>query len=153
SRFNIDTGERQAVAPLPRSGEPKYRFNWNTPIALSPTNPSVLYIGAQYLFRSRHHGASWERISDDLKTNDPSEQQQEGWGGLTTDNSSAENYRTIFTIAESPIDPNTIWVGTDDGNVQLTTDAGKSWKNVAANVIGLPKGTWCSALEPSHFDK
>ena len=91
------------VAQLYHEGEPKYRFNWNTAMALSPTNKSVLYIGAQFLFRSTNKGESWERLSPDLTTNDPAKQKQEESGGLSLDNSSAENHCTIFTIAESPL--------------------------------------------------
>jgi photosystem II stability/assembly factor-like uncharacterized protein len=153
SRYNRLTGERQSIAPFPKAGEAKYRFNWNTPVEISPTNPTVLYIGAQFLFRSKDRGMSWERISGDLTTNDPVKQKQEDSGGLTTDNSSAENHCTIFTIAESPRDPNVVWVGTDDGNVQVTQDGGRTWSNVTANLPGLPKSTWCSTVEASNFDR
>lgn len=153
SRYNIRTGERQAVAPLPRTGEARFRFNWNTPVALSPTTPGVLYIGAQFLFRSKDRGASWERISGDLTTNDPKKLAQEDSGGLTTDNSAAENHCTIYTISESPRDANVVWVGTDDGNVQVTVDGGRSWSNVASNIPGLPANTWCSSIEASRFDR
>ena len=102
----------------------KLRFNWNTPIALSPHEPGTVYIGAQFLFRSRDHGQTWERISPDLTTNDPQKQKQEESGGVTVDNSSAEMHTTIYSISESPLQAGLIWVGTDDGNVQLTRDGG-----------------------------
>ena len=89
----------------------------------------------------------WERISPDLTTNDPAKQQQEESGGLSVDNSSAENHCTIFAIAESPKNPEVIWVGTDDGNVQVTRDGGKTWTNVAKKIAGLPPGTWVSCVE------
>jgi len=152
SRFRKSTGEAKDVKPLPRPGEPQFRFNWNAPIHMSPNQPGTLYLGGQFLFRSRDHGESWDRISPDLTTNDPARQHQETSGGLTIDNSDAEKYETIYTIAESPKDANVIWVGTDDGNVQITRDAGKHWNNVVKNIPGLPANTWVSTIEASHFD-
>jgi photosystem II stability/assembly factor-like uncharacterized protein len=127
----------------------KLRFNWNTPIAVSPTQKGTLYIGSQFLFRSRDRGDNWERISPDLSTNDPEKQKQEQSGGVTVDNSEAEMHTTIYSISESPKDAKTIWVGTDDGNLQVTRDSGKSWTNVVANVPGLPKASWVSWVEAS----
>ncbi|MDE3246964.1 MAG: hypothetical protein KGN80_12825, partial [Acidobacteriota bacterium] len=126
---------------------------WNTPLQISPTDKTTIYMGAQYLFRSHDHGQTWERLGGDLTTNDPKKQQQEESGGLTVDNSSAETHCTIYTISESPRNAKTIWVGTDDGNVQLSRNGGKSWTNVAANVPGLPKNTWVSWIEASAFDE
>ena len=152
-RFHKSTGETKLIKVFPKQGEPKYRFNWNTGMHLSPTNPKVLYIGGQFLFRSTNKGESFERISPDLTTNDPAKQKQEESGGLSLDNSSAENYCTIFTIAESPLDEKVIWAGTDDGNLQLTQDSGKSWTNVVGNITGLPANTWCRGVEASRFDR
>ena len=152
SRFRKSTGEAKDIKPLPRPGEPDFRFNWNSPIHLSPNQTGTVYLGGQFLFRSRDHGESWDRISPDLTTNDPERQHQENSGGLTIDNSDAEKYETIYTIAESPKDANLIWVGTDDGNVQITRDAGKHWSNVVKNIPGLPASTWVSTIEASHFD-
>src|SRR5208282_5745825 len=151
-RFRKSTGEAKDIKPLPRSNEPDFRFNWNAPIAMSPNHPGTLYLGGQFLFRSRDHGESWDRISPDLTTNDPARQHQEMSGGLTIDNSDAEKFETIYTIAESPKNGEVIWAGTDDGNVQVTRDGGKHWTNVARNVSGLPAGTWVSTIEASHFD-
>ncbi|MCU1347819.1 MAG: sialidase, partial [Acidobacteria bacterium] len=125
--------------------------NWNTPIHVSPTNNGTLYIGSQYLYRTRDFGQTWDRISPDLSTNDPSKQLQEQSGGVTVDNSAAEMHTTIYAIAESPRNPNLIWVGTDDGNLQVTRDAGKNWTNVVANVPALPKNAWVSYVDPGHF--
>ncbi len=152
-RKDMKTGEQKNIQPQPGGNDPDYRFNWDTPIALSPNNPGTIYIGSQFLFRSSDRGDSWERISGDLTTNDPKKQRQEESGGLTVDNTTAENHCTIFAIAESPLDGNVIWVGTDDGNVQVTENGGGSWKNVVGNIDGLPKATWCSSIEPSHFDR
>ena len=150
-RVNRKTHETRPIKPLPNYKEGKLRFNWNTPTHVSPAG--TLYIGAQFLFRSKDHGQTWERISGDLSTNDPEKQKQEQSGGVTVDNSSAEMHTTIFAIAESPKNSNVIWVGTDDGNVQVTRDAGKTWTNVVANIAGLPKAAWVSSVEPGHFDE
>jgi photosystem II stability/assembly factor-like uncharacterized protein len=152
SRFRKSTGEAKNIQPLARPSEPEFRFNWNTPIQLSANHPGTIYLGGQFLFRSRDHGESWDRISPDLTTNDPARQHQELSGGLTIDNSDAEKFETIYTIAESPKNGDVIWVGTDDGNVQVTRDGGKHWSNVVKNISGLPGGTWVSTVEASHFD-
>ncbi|MCM3905405.1 MAG: hypothetical protein ND866_27225 [Pyrinomonadaceae bacterium] len=151
SRINRKTHESRNIQPLPQYKEGKLRYNWNTPIHLSPTQKGTIYIGAQFLFRSRDHGQTWERISPDLTTNDPNKQKQEQSGGVTVDNSAAEMHTTIYAIAESPKNANIIWVGTDDGNVQISRDAGKTWTNVTGNVTGLPKNAWVSSLEAGHF--
>ena len=104
---------------------------------MSPNAPGTIYYAAQFLFRSRDRGESWERISPDLTTNDPAKQKQSESGGLTPDNSTAENHCTIVSIAESPKNRDVIWVGTDDGNVQVTRDGGKTWSNVAGRVPGV----------------
>jgi hypothetical protein len=150
-RVRKSTGEVKEITPYARAGEPPLRFNWNTPIHLSPTQPGTMYYGGQFLFRSRDRGDSWERLSPDLTTNDPAKQRQRESGGLTVDNSSAENHTTIYTISESPKDPQVIWVGTDDGNLQVTRDGGRTWTNVAPSVTGLPRGTWVSHVEASRY--
>ncbi len=152
-RVRRSTGENREVAAYAREGEEKLRFNWNTPIIASPTQKGVIYVGAQYLFRSSDHGDSWVRISPDLTTNDQSAQKQLESGGLSRDNSSAENYTTIICVSESPKNPNVLWAGTDDGNLQVTRDGGKTWTNVIANVPGVPKRTWVSGVEAGHFDE
>ncbi|HTA64117.1 MAG TPA: hypothetical protein VK753_01315, partial [Xanthomonadaceae bacterium] len=149
-RVNRHTHLTRDIQPRPRYKE-KLRWNWNTPIALSPTNKDTLYIGAQFLFRSRDHGQTWDRISPDLTTNDPQEQKQEESGGITVDNSAAETHTTIYAISESPKDANVIWVGTDDGNVQVTRDGGKSWKNVTAGAH-VPAQSWVSYVDAGRFD-
>ena len=152
SRLNRKTGETKDIQPQQGKDEPKLRFNWNTPIIQSPNNPGVIYIGSQFLYRTKNKGDTWEKISSDLTTNDISKQKQEESGGLSVENTSAENHCTIYTIEESPLNADVIWVGTDDGNVQITNDGGNSWKNVAGNITGLPKNTWCSSIEPGNFD-
>lgn len=153
--WRIDT-ERQltkTIQPLPASEDQKLRWNWNAPMAISTHQPDRFYMGSQYLHKSEDMGDTWQIISPDLTTNDPAKQNQEDSGGLSMDNSGAENHTTIFTIAESAVDENVIWVGTDDGNVQVTQDGGKTWTNTVANIPGLPKNTWCYHIEASVFDK
>ena len=152
-RVNRYTHEIREIKPLPNYGEGKLRFNWNTPIHMSPNEKGTIYIGAQFLFRSRDHGQTWDRISPDLTTNDPEKQKQEESGGVTIDNSSAEMHTTIYSISESPKNGQIIWVGTDDGNVQITRDGGKNWTNVVANVSGLGKNSWVSTIEASRYDE
>jgi len=151
-RVNRVTLEARLIKPEPNYGEGKLRFNWNTPLHLSPNEKGTLYVGAQFLFRSRDHGQSWDRISPDLTSNDPEKQKQEESGGVTIDNSYAEMHTTIYSISESPRDAKTIWVGTDDGNLQVTRDAAKSWTNVVANVPNLPQASWVSWVEASLHD-
>ncbi|HEY3602454.1 MAG TPA: hypothetical protein VGK72_10900 [Chthoniobacterales bacterium] len=150
-RVNRHTLEARVIQPKPNYKE-KLRFNWNTPLVASPNEKGTIYIGAQFLFRSRDHGQSWERISPDLTTNDPEKQKQEQSGGVTVDNSEAEMHTTIFSISESPRDKNLIWCGTDDGNLQITRDGARSWNNVVANVPNLPKNSWVSWVQASNFD-
>src|SRR6266513_1112987 len=149
-RVNRHTHEARNIKPRPNYNE-KLRYNWNTPIALSPNEKGTVYIGAQFLFRSRDHGQNWERISPDLTTNDPIKQKQEQSGGVTVDNSSAEMHTTIYSISESPKQKRLIWVGTDDGNLQLTRDGGKTWTNVVGNVPGVPKNSWVNWVQASNF--
>ena len=155
-RINRHTYETRDIHPLLGADDlvkyKKLRFNWNTPIALSPNERGTIYMGSQFLFRSRDHGQSWARISPDLTTNDPDHQKQEESGGVTIDNSAAEMYETIFSISESPKDGKVIWAGTDDGRLQLTRDGGEQWQDVIGNVPGLPRGAWVNWIEASRFD-
>ena len=150
-RANRHTLQQRDIQPKAGYKE-KLRFNWNAPIHLSPTERGTIYIGSQFLHRSRDQGQSWEHISPDLTTNDPAKQQQEKSGGITVDNSAAEMHTTIYSISASPQDGDVIWVGTDDGNVQLTRDGGKTWTNTVRNIRGLPKASWVSWVEASRFD-
>ncbi|TAF66937.1 MAG: hypothetical protein EAZ55_04525 [Cytophagales bacterium] len=152
-RYSISTKQMKDVKPYAQKGDPKLRFNWNSPIHISPNNPNRIYYGSQFVHTSEDLGETWKKISPDLTTNDPIKQDREGSGGLTQDNSSAESHCTIFAIAESPKDEKIVWAGTDDGNLQVTADGGAKWTNVVANVVGLPKNTWVSHIEPSRYDK
>ena len=152
ARAYLKTNEFKSIKPYKTGDIEDLRFNWNTPVVFSKDGDRM-YVGAQYLYVTENKGDSWKRISPDLTTDDPLKQKQMESGGLTIDNSTAENHCTIFAINESPLDKNIIWVGTDDGNIQLTTDGGENWTKLTANVPGLPKSTWCSYIEPSNFDK
>jgi photosystem II stability/assembly factor-like uncharacterized protein len=155
SRINTKDGTSYSVQPLQAQDEEKLRFNWNTPIVIGSKNKNNLYLASQYLYKSTEQGRNWQKISPDLTTNDKKKQEQEKSGGMSADNTSAENHCTIFTIAESPLDENIIWIGTDDGNLQYTTDAGKNWTNVTKNyaAAGIASQSWVSSIEPSKFDK
>ncbi len=165
-RFDRVTGERTSVQPAHPDGT-KLRFNWNAGLAVDPHETGTLYFGSQFLHRSTDHGASWELISGDLTTNDPEKQRQAESGGLTLDATGAENHTTILTVAPSPVERGVIWVGTDDGNVQVTRDGGRSWTNVADRILAvrrparptgragqnrpLPVGTSVPHIEASRF--
>ncbi len=152
-RYNLDTKELKTIQPLQEKGIPKLRFNWNTPIVTGINNPDRIYAGSQFVHVSDDMGATWKIISPDLTTNDATKLNQENSGGLSKDNSGAENHCTVFTIAESALNKNVIWAGTDDGNVQVTKNGGKNWENVSVNITGLPKNTWCYHIETSNFNE
>ncbi len=157
----IDTrsGAQRNITPYPnRVGSVgdamehhKYRFNWDSPIELSPQDPNTVYFGGNVLFKTTNAGQSWEVISPDLTTNDKSKQKSSG-EPIVVDNTAAEFYCTIIAIAPSPVNPNVIWVGTDDGNVQVTRDGGKTWTNVVKNIQGLAPNAWIPNIEASSAD-
>lgn len=138
--FKIDRSSNDYTRITPRHevGEERYRYNWNTPVELSNHNADIVYFGTQKLNRSFDQGETWTPISPDL-TNEKADQQQ---GDVP--------YSTLTTIAESPLNFNVIWVGTDDGNVQLTRDGGASWTNVAGS---LPDHRWVSEVHASNHDE
>jgi photosystem II stability/assembly factor-like uncharacterized protein len=152
-RYDIAKKLVKTIQPLEQEGYEDLRFNWNAPMAISAHQPDRFYMGSQFLHKSEDMGDTWKIISPDLSTNDSTKQQQSDSGGLSMDNSGAENHTTIFTIAESPLDENVIWVGTDDGNVQVTKDGGKNWQNVVSNIQGLPSNTWSYHIEASVHGK
>jgi photosystem II stability/assembly factor-like uncharacterized protein len=155
ARIDLNTLKSVNIKPQAGPEDGKLRWNWNTPIHTGAKNGANLYCGAQYLFKSTDRGSNWTRISPDLTTNDKTKQEQERSGGLSADNTSAENHCTVFAIAESPLDEKMVWVGTDDGNLQFTADGGKTWTNVskAYAAAGIPRQTWVSSIEPSRFNK
>jgi photosystem II stability/assembly factor-like uncharacterized protein len=128
-----------------------YRFNWDSPIEMSPTNPDVVYYGGNVLFKTSDAGHTWAAISPDLTTNNKEKQRSSG-GEITGDNTRAEFHCTIVSISESPKDPNVIWAGTDDGNLQVTRDGGKTWTNVYGKLPGAPAEGWVGAVNASEHD-
>lgn len=129
-----------------------FRFNWSTPILLSPHNTKMLFFGGNHLFKSIDRGDHWTIISPDLTTNDP-EKYDKPTGGLTLDQTGAETHCTITSIAQSSLRPDIIWVGTDDSQVQVTKDGGQNWINVRKNIPGVPAEIWVSRVEASPFDE
>jgi photosystem II stability/assembly factor-like uncharacterized protein len=142
------TGFNQFVKPVHPDGI-KLRFNWNAALATVPGSSCGIYYGSQFVHRSDDCGLSWKIISPDLTTNDTTKQLQNKSGGLTIDATGAENHTTILCISPSSVDPNTIWVGTDDGNIQLTRDGGKNWTNLVSKIPGCPSGAWIPQIEVS----
>ncbi|WP_287127399.1 hypothetical protein [Candidatus Cyanaurora vandensis] len=149
--FNHRLGTRQPLRPTETNV--KHRYNWNAALALDPFDPKTIYYGSQFVHKSADKGQSWDVISPDLTTNDPAKQKQTESGGLTRDVTAAENHCTILSIAPSPVQRGVLWVGTDDGNIQLTTNGGKTWANVSRSLSGqVPAATWIPHVEASKFD-
>ena len=151
-RYNVKTGESWYVKPPAPDLKTTLRFNWNAAIAQDPFSNSTIYFGSQHLHRSTNKGASWEIISPDLSTNDSAKIDQRNNGGISIDITGAENFCTIMTIAPSSKDNKVIWAGTDDGNVQLTKDGGKTWTNFRGKIPGLPVGAWIPQIQASRYN-
>jgi photosystem II stability/assembly factor-like uncharacterized protein len=176
SRYNAMTGETARIRPIPQrgpgeAGDPdqapaegedeadipnSYDFNWNAPIVVSRHDPSTIYIGANHLLRSRDRGQTWEEASPDL-TAGIDRDSLEIMGRRLSEphlsrNDGISRYGTITTVDESPLDGDVVWVGTDDGQVQLTRDGGASWTNVTGNVPGLPGRRYVSRIEASTHE-
>lgn len=149
SYYDKLTGFNQFVQPVHPEGI-KLRFNWNAALAQDPVNDCGIYFGSQFVHKSLDCGKNWAIISPDLTTNDTSKQKQHLSGGLTIDDTEAENHTTILAIAPSPVDPEVIWVGTDDGNLQLTTDGGDNWTLLNKKLPGDPGGAWIPQIEVSQ---
>jgi photosystem II stability/assembly factor-like uncharacterized protein len=136
TEYDVETEIRRSIIPYPEmvygkdSKDLKYRANWNAPVAMSPHDSKVVYFGTQMLLKSEDRGSTWEEISGDLTRNDLSKQGRNG-GPLTPENVGAEFYNTIFYVVESASKKGTIWVGSDDGLVHMTSNGGESWSNVS----------------------
>ncbi|HEY8690825.1 MAG TPA: hypothetical protein VIM07_16430 [Chitinophagaceae bacterium] len=152
SKYNIATGERARIQPPAPDLQTRLRFNWNAALALDPLDAKTVYYGSQFLHKSTNKGLTWEIISPDLTTNNKDQQKQDENGGLSIDITGAENYTTILTIAPSSKQKGVIWVGTDDGNVQLTQDGGKTWTNFRGKIPGLPVGAWIPQIRASQYN-
>ena len=140
-RMDQKTGQSRSIRYSREQGKEQLRWNWSSPIMISPHNPEVVYHAANVLLRSSNRGDTWTEISPDLTKNLP--ERRNGSGNI--------QYATITSIDESPIIAGVIWAGTDDGNVQVTRDGGKAWTNVADKITGHP-GHWVSRVAASHHD-
>jgi photosystem II stability/assembly factor-like uncharacterized protein len=149
---NVVTGEDMSIKP-PTPDEKTYlRFNWNAAFAQDPFDTKTIYYASQFLHKSNNKGLSWQTISPDLTTNNKVQQNQENNGGLSVDITGAENYNTILCIEPSAKDNKIIWIGTDDGNVQLTKDGGKTWINFREKIAGMPVGAWVPQIRASKYN-
>ncbi len=157
-RLNHRTGEVRDVNPWPDNpmgagdADLKQRFQWNFPIFFSPSDPKKIYAASQHLLESTDGGASWREISPDLTRNDKSKMGPTG-GPITKDNTSVEYYGTIFSGAESPVEPGVIWAGSDDGLVHVTRDGGQHWDDVTPPKTMMPEWIMINEIEASPFDK
>jgi hypothetical protein len=150
-RYDLRLGTQKSIRP-PAPEATELRFHWNAAIALDPHAPGTVYYGSQFVHRSRDRGESWDVISPDLTTDRDEWQRQDDSGGLTRDVTGAETHCTILSIAPSPVQAGVLWVGTDDGRVQVTQDGGNSWRSVEDRMPGLPRPTWCPHVEASPHD-
>ena len=148
-RYDKETGNSSNIKPLHPDPDVFLRYNWDAAFAQSPHNSATIYYGSQYLHRSTNKGESWEVISPDLTTNEPEKQKQMISGGLTYDATQAENHTTIVSIGVSPVEKGILWVGTDDGNVQLSQDEGATWTEVGKNIKGVAAKSWVHQIKPS----
>ena len=144
---NVEVWPQQSNGP---ADGVKYRFVWDAPLLISPHDHNTLYTGSQHVHRTTDGGQSWQVISPDLTLNDRSRMGSSG--GLTPDNIGVEYAGVVYGIAESPLAKGTIWVGTNDGQVQLTRDNGATWTNLTKNITGLPAWGSVRSIAPSRYD-
>ena len=152
-RYDYITGNNYSVKPTHPDPKVKLRFNWNSAINIDPFDNSTIYFGSQFVHKSTDKGLTWEVISPDLTTNDPEKQKQGESGGLTMDATGAENHTTILVIEPTPLEKNVLWVGTDDGRVHITQNAGATWADLSKNIPGLPEGSWIAQIKASNKNK
>src|SRR5713101_2444466 len=155
ARRDLRTGQARSVKPEAKLGEPHYRFNWNSPVAISAQDHQTIYYGGNFLFKSTNRGDSWTRLgaqlTSDVDRNKLSLFEKVPDKDTLSRHDGVEEYPTITTISESPVSASVLWAGTDDGNLQVTRDGGKTWKNVASRVGGLPKGIYVSRVVASKY--
>ncbi len=156
-RRDLRTGESRSLRPLEENDKvPRYRFQWNSPVVLSSHDPHTLYYGGNFLFKSTDRGDSWQRISPDLTTGvDRDKLTILGKlpdKNMLSRNDGVEQFPCATTVAESPVRAGVLWVGTDDGNLQVTRDDGKTWSNVVGRIPGLRKGAYVAKVEASFRD-
>jgi photosystem II stability/assembly factor-like uncharacterized protein len=154
SRLELKTSERKSIKPEARPGEKRYRFDWNSPIVISPHNNHTIYFAGNRVFRSVDRGATWT-WSDDL-TKDQDREKLPIMGALPdkttlSRHDGVETFGQVVTLAESPLKEGLLYAGTDDGNLQISRDSGKTWKNITDKVPGVPKNTYVSRVVPSRY--
>jgi photosystem II stability/assembly factor-like uncharacterized protein len=155
ARRNLRTAQERSIKPEAKFGEPHYRFQWNSPVAVSSHDHNTIYYGGNYVFRSTDRGDTWTRLGSDL-TRGTDRNKLLVFGKIPdkqtlSRHDGVQDYPTITTISESPVSTAVLWAGTDDGNVQVTRDGGKSWKNVSSNIPGSPNGTYVSRVVASKY--
>ncbi len=150
--YDVETGQSYSIRPPAPDLNTRLRFNWNAALAQDPLDNSTLYYGSQFVHKTTDKGKNWTIISPDLTTNDPKKQKQDESGGLSLDITSAENNTTILAMAPSYKEKGVIWVTTDDGQVQLTRDGGKTWNNLRDKLPGLPKEAWIPQVKASKLN-
>ena len=151
-RYDLKTGLNKSIRPTHPNPDIKLRFNWNSAIAMDPFDSNIIYFGSQFVHKSDNKGYEWNIISPDLTSNDPNKQKQYESGGLTIDATGAENYCTILVISPSKLEKNVIWVGTDDGKIQMTKD-GEKWTDITPRNKNYPKDGWVAQIKVSEFNK
>ena len=152
SRYDHQTGNNYTVKPTHEDPDVTLRFNWNSAINIDPFDASTIYFGSQFVHKSMDKGLTWSVISPDLTTNDPEKQKQSQSGGLTMDATGAENHTTILVIEPSTLDKEVLYVGTDDGRVHVSKNAGTTWDEIS-KLPGLPKGSWITQIKASNKNK
>ncbi len=153
ARYDVITGKTEFIKPVHPDKDLRVRYNWNAAIAQDPHDNSTLYFGSQFVHKSTDKGMNWEIISPDLTTDNKEQQKaSDNSGGLTIDITSAEFHNTILCLAPSPKDKNVVWAGTDDGNVQVTQDGGKTWREVSGKMTGLPDEAWIPQIRASAYN-
>ncbi len=153
SRYDRKTGTTKLIRPTHPNPNVKLRFNWNSAISINHHDNETIYFGSQFVHKSSDKGYTWEIISPDLTTNNPKKQKQHDSGGITIDATGAENHCSILVIEPSALDEQILWVGTDDGNVQLTTNGGTTWTTLTPNIKGMPKEAWIPQIRASKYNK
>ncbi|MDZ7738749.1 MAG: hypothetical protein U5K32_06720 [Bacteroidales bacterium] len=151
-RVDLLTGDGTGIKPA-AEGDERLRFNWNSALAQDPFDNNTIYFGSQFVHKSTDRGDSWEKISPDLSTDDPEKQKQRESGGLTIDATGAENHCTLLAIEPSPLKEGLIWAGSDDGKLHITQDGGESWKDVSANIKGMPANAWIAQVTASEHNE
>jgi photosystem II stability/assembly factor-like uncharacterized protein len=152
SRYDHQTGNNYTVKPTHEDPDVTLRFNWNSAINIDPFDASTIYFGSQFVHKSMDKGLTWSVISPDLTTNDPEKQKQSQSGGLTMDATGAENHTTILVIEPSTLDKEVLYVGTDDGRVHVSKNAGTTWEEIS-KLPGLPKESWITQIKASNKNK